>query len=76
MFAANAHIQRRGQHRGAAIRQAVHHADRRLGAGADFVTAAAADGATCIQLLLGVQAIVLALLVDIARPQKTHGLAP
>jgi hypothetical protein len=70
MFAANAYIQRRGQHRGATIRQAVHHANRRLGAGADFIAAAAADGATHVQLFLGVGDIILALLVDITTCRK------
>src|SRR5882724_4505331 len=66
VLATDPHVQRRGQHRGAAVGQAVHHADGRLGTGADLVAAAGANGVTGVELGLTVPAIVLALLVDVA----------
>src|SRR3989442_1863218 len=57
---------RRGQHAGAAVGEAVDHADGRLGARADLERGAGALGAARIELLLRVLRVVLALLVDVA----------
>ena len=66
MLAPDAHVERRGEHAGAAVREAVHHPDGGLGRRADLVAAAAAHRVALVQLRLGVLAIVLALLVDVA----------
>src|SRR3989442_11282288 len=55
---------RRGQHAGAAVGEAVDHADGRLGARADLERGAGALGAARIELLLRVLRVVLALLVE------------
>ncbi len=65
VLAPDAHVQGRGQDRGAAVRQAVHHPDRGLRAGADLVAAASTDGVASVELGLGVPAIILTLLVDV-----------
>src|SRR5579885_688952 len=63
VLAADAHVERGGEHRGAAVSEAVDHADGRLLAGGDLVGTA---GAHRVELFLGVAAVVLALLVDVA----------
>src|SRR5262249_53620621 len=65
-LAADAHVERRRQHRGTTVGEAVHHADGRLGAGADLVAAAVAHGGAGVELGLAVAAVVGALLVDVA----------
>src|SRR5207302_2086285 len=64
-LATDPHVQRGSEDRRAAIGEAVDHPDRRLCAGGNFI-GAAARRAVRIQLLLGVAAIVLALLVNVA----------
>jgi hypothetical protein len=66
VLAADPHVERRRQHRGPAVRQAVHHPDGGLGAGADLVAPPRANGAARVELGLRVPPVVLALLVDVA----------
>src|SRR6185436_1126083 len=66
VLAPHAHVERGGEHGGAAVREAVDHADGGLGAGADLVAAASPQGAASIQLLLAEATVVLTLLMDVA----------
>src|SRR5580704_7732328 len=65
VLATDPHVERGGEHCRSPIGEAVDHPDRRLCASGNFV-AAPAWRAVSIQLLLGVAAIILALLVDVA----------
>jgi hypothetical protein len=64
VLATHPHVERGGEHCRSAIGEAVDHPDRRFCAGGNFI-AATARRAVRIQLLLGVAAIILALLVNI-----------